>query len=168
MIKQLFIFSCFLFLLSHIEQSTGKNKLFTERKTWEQSTPIKKRDIQKAEQSQLASSYTSPEIPRHVLSSASCYPYASSLLHSGSPAVPDVLKISSCPTKKQDLSSNGYLCSSFNYIFFWLFLLKNLQAGWSILLCSFVPNLKYGTSRAKDSLNFSRLLKSQTQAKLKK
>lgn len=110
----------------------GKNKLFTGRKTWEQSTPIKKRDIQKAEQSQLASSYTSPEIPRDVLSSevaASCNPYTSSLMHSGSPAVPDVLKIPSCPTKKQDLSSNGYLCLSFNYIFFGLFLLKNLQTG---------------------------------------
>jgi len=130
---------CF-FLSSHIERSTGKNKLFTGWKTWEQSTPIKKRNIQKAEQSQLASSYTSPEIPRDVLSSelaASCHPYASSLMHSGSPAVPaavpaavpDVLKIPSCPTKKQDLSSNGYLCLSFNCIFFWLLLLKNLQAG---------------------------------------
>lgn len=123
MIKQLFVFSCFFFLSSHIEQSTGKNKLFTGRKTWEQSTPIKKRDIQKADQSQLASSYTSPEIPRDVLSSelaASCHPYATSPIHSGSPAVPDVLKIPSCPTKKQDLSSNGYryLCLSFNIIFF--------------------------------------------------
>ena len=171
MIKQLFFFLGF-FLLSHIEQSTGKNKLFTGRKTWEQSTPIKKRDIQKADQSQLASSYTSPEIPRDVLSSelaASCHPHATSPIHSGSPAVPDVLKIPSCPTKKQDLTSNGYLCLSFNIIFFfWLFLLKNVQAGWSILLCSFIVNLKYGTSRAKDSLNFSCLLKSQTQAKLKK
>ena len=123
MIKQLFVFSCFFFLSSHIEQSTGKNKLFTGRKTWEQSTPIKKRDIQKAEQSQLASSYTSPEIPRDVPSSelaASCHPYATSPILSGSPAVADVLKIPSCPTKKQDLSSNGYryLCLSFNIIFF--------------------------------------------------
>ena len=120
MIKQLFVFYCF-FLSSHIEHSTGKNKLFTGRKTWEQSTPIKKRDIQKADQSQLASSYTSPEIPRDVPSSelaASCHPYATSPILSGSPAVADVLKIPSCPTKKQDWSSNGYLCLSFNIIFF--------------------------------------------------
>ena len=99
------MFFLFFFLSSHIEQSTGKNKLFTGRKTWEQSTPIKKRDIQKADQSQLPSSYTSPEIPRDVPSSelaASCHPYATSAIHSGSPAVADVLKIPSCPTKKQD------------------------------------------------------------------
>ena len=172
MIKQLFFFSLFFFfLLSHIEQSTGKNKLFTGRKTWEQSTPIKKRDIQKADQSQLPSSYTSPEIPRDVPSSelaASCHPYATSPIHSGSPAVADVLKIPSCPTKKQDLSSNGYLCLSFNYIYFLVVPAEIFAGRLKYLLFSFVPNLKYGTSRAKDSLNFSCLLKSQTQAKLKK
>lgn len=95
---------------SHSEQPTGKSKPFIGRKTWEQSTPMKKREIQRAEQSLAPSYVTSPEIGRNVLGAEvapSCQPYATTLVHSGTPTVPDVMKMTPSSARKQDLSSSG-------------------------------------------------------------
>ncbi|KAJ7374044.1 M-phase phosphoprotein 9 [Desmophyllum pertusum] len=97
---------------SRIEQPTSKTKPFTGRKTWDQSTPIKKRDHQA--QYQLTS-YISPESGRDFLGSelTSCPLHGSTLAtprlssHSVAPAAPDVMKLPTSSGRKQDLSSSG-------------------------------------------------------------
>ena len=95
-----------------MEQPVGKNRPFTGRKTWDQSTPFKKRDIRP--QYQLPS-YTGAGSTRDSLGSelASFQPYDSTLAmsrmspHSVTPAVPDVAKASTSSGRRQDFSSSG-------------------------------------------------------------
>jgi len=92
----------------HVELPTGKNKLFTGRKMWENSTPIKKREPQA--QSLAPPFITSPEIGRDAVSSelvTACQPYPTSMVHSGTPTIPDVMKLEPSSGRKRDLSSSG-------------------------------------------------------------
>lgn len=106
------IFIIFFYQHSRIDQPTGKNKPFTGRKTWDQSTPLKKREHQT--QYQLTS-YTGAESGRDTLSSeiASCQLRDSTLAtprmlsHSVAPAAPDVTKVSMSSGRRQDLSASG-------------------------------------------------------------
>lgn len=91
-----FLHSCSFYHFSHIEQPHGKNKPSTGRKTWEQFTPIKKREPQRQN---MATSSTRPETGRdQVLFGADSYANGPPV-HSSTP-------------RKQDLSSSGLVLDS--------------------------------------------------------
>lgn len=94
-------FSSF-FLYSHVEASNIKSKPFVGRKTWEQSTPLKKR-LQQAE-SQLT---TGSDSGRDYTSSdmTNCQSHVSA----STTPLPDAMKVATPYAKKQDLSSSGYV-----------------------------------------------------------
>ncbi|XP_078362054.1 uncharacterized protein LOC144646372 [Oculina patagonica] len=101
-----------------VEQPTSKNKPFTGRKTWDQSTPLKKRGHHP--QYQL-SSYTAADSGRDTLGSelGSYQPHDSTLAtprmlsHSVTPAVPDATKASTSSGRRQlDFSSSGAKAST--------------------------------------------------------
>lgn len=75
---------------------------------WEHSTPIKKREPQG--QSLAPPFITSPEIGRDAVSSelvTACQPYPTSMVHSGTPTIPDVMKLEPSSGRKRDLSASG-------------------------------------------------------------
>lgn len=97
---------------SSTEQPISKNKPFTGRKTWDQSTPIKKQGQQPQYQS---APYKAMESARDTLSSdiASCQQRDSTLasprrlLPSAVPAAPDVTRASTSSGRGQDFSAIG-------------------------------------------------------------
>lgn len=94
--------SCSFYHFSHIAQPHGKNKASTGRKTWEQFTPIKKREPQRQN---MATSSTRPETRRdQVLFGADSYA-------SGPP-------VHSSTPRKQDLSSSGLVDSHMHHVVF--------------------------------------------------
>ena len=103
---------CIFYQRRSTEQPTSKNKPFTGRKTWDQSTPIKKQGLQPQYQS---TPYKVVESVRDTLSPeiASCQQHDSTLatprrlLPSAVPAVPDVTKASTSSGRGQDLSAIG-------------------------------------------------------------
>ena len=89
---------------SRIEQPTSKNKPLTERKTWDQSTPLKKR----GQQYQLAS-YSAAESGRDTQSyqQHDSTLAASRRLFSAAPTAPDVTKALTSSGRRENLSASG-------------------------------------------------------------
>lgn len=95
-------FSSF-FLCSHVEASNIKSKPFVGRKTWEQSTPLKKR-LQQAE-SQLTYSGSDPGRDYTSSDMTNCQSHVSA----STTPLPDAMKVATPYAKKQDLSTSGYV-----------------------------------------------------------
>ena len=103
-----FILIIFFYQHSHIEQLTTKRKPPTGRKTWNQSTPLK-RDHQAQYQHV---SFAAAESGRGTLSSEITSSQLSDgaprmLSHSVAPVAPDVMKASTSSGRRQDLLASG-------------------------------------------------------------
>lgn len=105
-------YTLYFYQHSSTEQPTGKNKPFTGRKTWDQSTPIKKQGQHPQYQS---APYKAMESTRDTLSSdmASCQQRDSTLasprrlLPSAIPVASDVTRASISSGRGQDFSAIG-------------------------------------------------------------
>ena len=98
-----FILIIFFYQHSHIEQLTTKRKPPTGRKTWNQSTPLKRDQHVSFTAAESGRGTLSSEITSSQLSDGA--PRMSS--HSVAPVAPDVMKASTSSGRRQDLLASG-------------------------------------------------------------